>query len=397
MNITITPSLLLGDISIIPSKSLLHRYLICSAFADTTTELIGATTARDIEATIGCLRALGANIIATEIGFIVEPIQTLPARATLHCFDSGTTFRFMLPIIGALGIDAKFTLSGRLPQRPIAPLLEEMERMGCCLSWLDSNTLHCCGRLTSGTFSITGNISSQFISGLLFGCALMDGHSKISVLGKLESQPYVDLTLQVLSAFGLSACELSLEGCVFRSPGRVFIEGDWSSAACFLSANAMGSKIHVTGLSDASSQGDREIINIIHKIENNISIDASNIPDLVPILAVVACNKCGATFHNVDRLRLKESDRIESLCTLLRSLGCSVTTTKNTLTVCPGRFKSCTVDACKDHRIAMAAAVAATVADGPVTVIGAECVEKSYPSFWQEYQRLGGKYEQQLW
>ena len=393
MNITITPSLLSGDISIIPSKSLLHRYLICSAFADKKTELIGATAARDIEATVGCLRALGANIIATQSGFIVEPIQKLPERVTLHCLESGTTFRFMLPIIGALGIDAKFILTGRLPQRPIAPLLEEMERMGCRLSWLDSNTLHCCGCLSSGTFSIAGNISSQFISGLLFGCALMHGHSKISVLGTLESQPYVDLTLHALSAFGLSASELSLDGGAFRSPGKVFIEGDWSSAACFLSANAMGSKIHINGLSNGSSQGDREITNIIDKIENNIHIDASNIPDLVPILAVVACNKCGAMFHNVGRLRLKESDRIESLCILLRSLGCSVTATENTLTVYPGKFKSCTVDACNDHRIAMAAAIAATVADGPVRIIGADCVEKSYPSFWYDYHRLGGKYE----
>ena len=396
MDITITPTVLQGNISAIPSKSQTHRYLICAAFADKPAELLGASSSRDIDATIDCLHSLGAKITKTALGFLVYPVQKLPKETVMHCAESGSTLRFMLPVVGALGIDATFIMNGRLPQRPLSPLWKEMERMGCQLTWLNSNRLRCTGQLRSGEYRIQGNISSQFITGLLFGCSLISGHSKISVIGKLESKPYVDMTVNTLSAFGISAFDLALDGRLLRTPGSIQIEGDWSNAACFLAANTMGSRLNVEGLSLDSFQGDREISTILQHLDDHIRIDVSNIPDLVPILAVAAASKQGATFQNTHRLRLKESDRVESVCSLLRNLGCRTKTLENSFTVYPGSFGSCTVDACNDHRIAMAAAIAATIADGPVTILGAECVEKSYPGFWTDYRKLGGNYEQHI-
>ncbi len=397
MDITIYPGKLRGQIRAIPSKSQAHRLLICAAFADRPTEIICPQTNQDIEATAECLIALGANITRTESGYLVAPVAQIPEKATLNCRESGSTLRFLLPIAGALGVDATFLLSGRLPQRPLSPLWEEMERMGCRLSRPTENTISSTGMLRPGEYRIAGNVSSQYITGLLFALSLIPGSSSLQITGKLESAPYVDMTLQALAQFGVNAGYDSISGQFpFRSPGKIQVEGDWSNAAFFLAAKALGNEVSVEGLSGDSLQGDRAVAKLLTLLQENCTVNAQDIPDLVPILAVVAGAKQGATFTGVSRLRLKESDRVATVSAMLEALGAKINATKDTITVAPAKFGSCTVDALGDHRIAMSAAIAATVAAGPVTIRGAECVSKSYPSFWEEYRRLGGNYEQYI-
>lgn len=379
MDITITPGILKGDIHVIPSKSQAHRLLICAAFADKSTQLHCPETNRDIEATAACLRALGASVLRTESGYIVDPIARTPKSAVLPCGESGSTLRFMLPVAGALGIDATFILEGRLPHRPLSPLWEEMERMGCKLQ-KDGNALHCSGKLRQGQYRMDGSVSSQFISGLMFAHWIM-GDCTLNISREPESRPYIDLTEHALSLFK-----------DHHSPGYVRVEGDWSNGAFWLAAQFLGNPLSVLGLDDTSAQGDRIVVDLLRALkDNNAVIDAKNIPDLVPVLSVFAAANHGATFTNIARLRLKESDRVQSTIAMLKSLGGQATADDNALTVLPCRFTGGTVDACNDHRIAMSAAIAATISHAPVTILGAECVQKSYPTFWQEFGRLGGK------
>lgn len=397
MNLTIQPGKLSGHLHAIPSKSHAHRALICAAFADRPTELICPETNRDISATADCLNALGAYIQRTDCGYVVTPIQTLPQSAELHCGESGSTLRFLLPIAGALGVDTVFYMEGRLPERPLSPLWEEMTRMGCSLSRPSANTVRCQGKLRPGTYRITGNISSQFITGLLLSLILLNGNSSIDISGKLESKPYVDLTIDTMAQFGVSASPgLIPGGKCFISPGTLTIEGDWSNAAFFLAAAAMGNSITLEGLSQSSSQGDRAVQSILPALKKNITVSAADIPDLIPILSVVAAAHQGAVFTNVGRLRLKESDRVDSVVNMLRQLGGEAHATDDCLTVLGTGLSGGTVDSCNDHRIAMSAAIAATVCRKPVNLLGAECTKKSYPLFWEEYRRLGGNYEQYI-
>ena len=387
MDITIQPRKLQGDITIIPSKSEAHRLLICAAFAESPTTLICSDTNRDIEATADCLRALGAGITRTASGYEVVPMKTPPEKAKLNCCESGSTLRFLLPIVGALGVDATIKMEGRLPQRPLSPLWEEMERMGCTLTRPTADTIRCRGKLKPGTYSIAGNVSSQFISGLLFAFELMDESCELNIQGKLESAPYVHMTEDALELFFYYR----------RSPETLTVDGDWSNGAFWLAASELGSKISVLGLNPISVQGDRAVADLLPRLRDGFtSISAADIPDLVPILSVVAACHHGAVFTDIGRLRLKESDRVASVIAMLEALGGRAAASADTLTVYGAGLTGGTVDAVNDHRIAMSAAIAATVCREPVTILGAECVQKSYPKFWEEYARLGGNYEQYL-
>ena len=396
MDITIFPKPLSGTVSAIPSKSLIHRYLICAAFADCPTEILCADTSQDIEATVACLKQLGVQIIRNDSGYHVAPVQNPLDNIELPCQESGSTLRFLLPVIGALGVEATFKMKGRLSQRPLTPLLEEMCRMGCCIRWLDENTLSCRGQLKPGEYCISGNISSQFVSGLLFACALLGRGSCVSVIGHLESKPYVDMTIYTLSQFGIDATKPIISEGNFLSPGIIAADGDWSNSACYLAANTIGSAVHVTGLNPDSPQGDRAITDLLLQMNQHPTVDLADNPDLFPILAIIAAAKNGAIFHHISRLRHKESDRIHSVVAMLAAMGCHATVSEDSVTVYPGRIRSGTVDACHDHRIVMAAAIAATCADGPVTIRNAESVQKSYPHFWEDYRNLGGLYEQHI-
>ena len=330
------------------------------------------------------MRALGAEILRTDSGYTVFPVAKVPAQATLPCGESGSTLRFLLPVVGALGVDATFLLEGRLSKRPLSPLWEELERMGCTLSRPMEYTVRCHGKLKSGAYTIDGGVSSQFITGLLFAQALL-GDCSLEVTGKLESKPYVDMTENALALFDAPR---------FHSPGYVAVEGDWSNGAFWLAANALDSELTIHGLRGDSAQGDRAVVDILPQLETGTPcIPAADIPDLVPVLAVCAAAKRGAVFTDIRRLRLKESDRVASVIAMIENLGGKAEADENTLTICGTGLRGGIVDAVNDHRIAMAAAIAATVCKENVTVLGAECVKKSYPAFWEEYARLGGNYE----
>ena len=385
MDITIHPRPLRGEISIIPSKSQAHRLLICAAFADGPTQLACPDSNRDIEATADCLRSLGAKIARTDSGYTVDPVVFIPEKAELNCCESGSTLRFMLPIVGALGIDAVFHMEGRLPQRPLSPLWEEMERMGCCLSRPTANTIRCTGKLKPGEYIIDGGVSSQYITGLLFAAALIEGNSSITITGRLESKPYVDMTRHALKLFDAPR---------FHTPGYITVEGDWSNGAFFLAACALGSELSIHGLDQDSLQGDRAVVDILRRLTSGRpTVSAADTPDLVPILCVMAAANHGAVFTDIRRLRLKESDRVASVVAMIENLGGTAEATENTLTVYGTGLRGGIVDAVNDHRIAMSAAIASTVCKEKLTVLGAECVKKSYPKFWEEFIRLGGNYE----
>ena len=395
MDVTIHPRYLRGDISIIPSKSQAHRLLICAAFSDAPTQLVCPDTNRDIEATADCLRALGAEITRTDSGYTVFPAKLLPKNAVLNCCESGSTLRFLLPVAGALGVDATFVMAGRLPQRPLSPLWEEMERMGCSLTRPTPDTIRCVGKLRTGSYSIDGGVSSQYITGLLFALSLLDGVSDLAITGKVESQPYIHMTKQAIALFQGDPEHPGARN--LHSPGYLRVEGDWSSGAFFLAANALGSELSIHGLNVESSQGDRAVMEILPRLDEGAPvISAADIPDLVPILAVIAACKHGAVFQNIQRLRLKESDRVASVISMIENLGGRAEATEDTLTVFGTGLVGGSVDAVNDHRIAMSAAIAATACQEDVTILGAKCVEKSYPRFWEEYARLGGNYEQYL-
>ena len=420
MKVTISPGPIRGMVSAIPSKSHLHRLLICAALADGPTTLRCAPTqAEDITATINCLCALGAAVERRADGFAVSPIDRarLPEEAVFPCMESGSTLRFMLPIVCALGVRGRFDLSGRLPERPLAPLDEALTQQGIRL-WRPNPDVLCCeGALTPGTYSLPGNISSQYITGLLLALPLLEGESTLRITGAVESRDYITMTTDACAQFGYDPWEteqdvyLLNKSWPFRSPGEVACDGDWSNAAFWLCAGAMpGGDIQLGGLSRQSLQGDREVCDILAQMGAQLSweggllrvregtrraveIDARATPDLVPVLCAVAAVSEGVTtVKNAARLRIKESDRIAATTQTLNALGANVREQPSGLVIegVP-RLRGGAVDAWGDHRIAMMAAVAATACEGPVSLTGAQAVRKSYPAFWEKLSALGGQ------
>ena len=380
MDITLLPVKLSGTVTAPPSKSMAHRLLICASFARTCSGLICPQINEDIGATAEGLNRICHAVVRTDYGYDICPYQCEgdcgPDAVYINCRESGSTLRFLLPIVGALGIDTIFEMEGRLPQRPLSPLWEEMERMGCTLSRPTENRIRCCGQLRPGHYRMDGNVSSQFISGLMMALPLIEGETSLEITGNVESKPYIEMTRYVLNLFK--------DGC----PERIEVEGDWSSAAFWLAANALGSNISVLGLNNGSPQGDKAIAKLLSEMNRNLTICAADIPDLVPILAVVAAANKGAVFTDIRRLQLKESDRVASVLAMIIGLGGKAEATENALIIHGTGLTGGNVDSFGDHRIAMAAAIAATVCKEPVTILGAECVKKSYPGFWEDYKRL---------
>lgn len=415
MNVTVFPSAPTGTVSAISSKSAAHRLLICAAFAQAETVIRCDTTNKDIDATVGCLCALGAKISYNPPFFHVTPIKTPPSTAVLDCGESGSTFRFMLPIAAALGVNTSFVLSGRLPERPLSPLYEELLRHGAKISPQGSNPFLCDGKLEGDQYRIRGDVSSQFISGLLFALVFSGNGGDIIIEGNTESQPYIDMTADALTRFGVHI-DKTAEGYSVQKNARLIppareisVEGDWSNAAFPLCMGALGNgSVTVTGLDLNSRQGDKAVLDILRRfgadirVENDavtvtggkqlhgIEIDASQIPDLVPVLATVASASEGKTvIYGASRLRIKESDRLVTTRTMLTDLGADVTETADGLVINgKNNLTGGTTQGFNDHRIAMSAAVASVVCSSPVTVTGAECVAKSYPDFWRDIKDL---------
>ena len=401
LRLTIIPAYLSGELRAIPSKSQAHRLLICAALADRPTTLDCSTLNQDIQATANCLMALGAGLEYRQGTFRVTPIRELPRGIELNCGESGSTLRFLLPIVCALGAEGRFLLRGRLPDRPLSPLWEELERHGAVLRRPSWNTVSFSGKLRSGAYTIPGDVSSQYISGLLFALPLLTGECSLKPTKRLESAGYIEMTKRAQALFGIR-WDGTRAGESWRltsdwryvSPGACRVEGDWSNAAFWLAADALSrGKISITGLDPASPQGDRAAAALIRRIRaGGAVVNCADIPDLVPPLAAVAAATPGETrFVNAGRLRLKESDRLRTVSAMLRALGAKTEELPDALTVHGSdTLRGGTVDSFGDHRIAMSAAVAAIACKGPVTVLGAEAVEKSYPAFWADYRRLGG-------
>ena len=426
MDIRIRPTRLKGTLLPVDSKSHAHRLLIAAFLAELGEGGLCAETGRafgrrvrisdtnkDIEATKACLEALSREEV---------PL--------LCCGESGSTLRFLLPLASVLAGEAYFSGEGRLPERPLEPLLSELVKHGLRAERSEtegspSTFLYIKGRLKSGIFELPGNVSSQFITGLLLALPLLPGDSEIRVRGPLESAGYVDMTLELIREFGIEAEAAELEGSfVYRIPGgqrylapaaELRPEADWSSAAFWIAANALGAGNDVkleagkekADLKPESSQRDREIVRLASLFEaarlsaETLEIDVSQVPDLLPVLSVLAASRrLGRTdFINAARLRIKESDRLEAAEEMINALGGRAEAFPDSLTVCGASAKpdekplsGGSVDGKNDHRIVMAAAVASTMCRGSVTIRGAEAAAKSYPRFWEDFRSLGGDY-----
>lgn len=424
MNVICFPSQLNGNVAAIPSKSDAHRKLICAALSgkECTVGMSGRFC-DDIAATIRCLEALGASFQQYTQGLLIRPIQR-QQHAELDCGESGSTLRFLLPVAMTVCSDIYVTGSGRLPERPIGTLVKAMSAHGVQLSQ-DHLPLHATGSLTGGVYEIEGNISSQFLSGLLMALAFLDSDSEIRLTTALQSSKYVDMTLDTLREFGADIQTVTDNGLlryyIKSTKNRVIpvvlpVDGDWSNAAFWLTAGAIQptGAIQVLGLDQLSVQGDKEIAHILRDSGarlgfaddnsrtlivscgtlNEIDVSMGEIPDLLPILTVRAAVGTGVShFTNAARLRLKESDRLTATAEMLRALGAKVDELPDGLTVYGGQLCGGTVDAKNDHRLVMSAAIAALRCSDPVTILGAEAVNKSYPSFFDDYQALGGRIE----
>lgn len=403
-----------GEIDAIPSKSYAHRALICAALADSTTRLECSRTNRDIDATVSCLRSLGAKIDYYDGIFTVEPIKNAPKSALLHPGESGSTLRFLLPVTAALGVDAEFVTEGRLLSRPLSPLSDELIRHGAQIT---SPPLRISGKISGGRYTFDGSVSSQFTTGLMLALPLTDNsgvENSIELTGKIESKPYIDLSRAVLEKFGVKT---ESDGNVyiikgsFSSPKHLRVEGDWSNAAFMLCAGALSEGgITLHGLDLNSTQGDKKIVEILKSFGaaveasessvtvkkremRGITIDAADIPDLVPVISVVASAAEGDTvIENCSRLRLKESDRVESVCAMITSLGGDIESVGDSIVIhgrkAFSRGGEAEIDSYNDHRIVMSAAVGSILFDGCVTIDGCEAVSKSYPDFFDDFGRL---------
>ena len=426
MNKTVSPSPLSGTLQVMPSKSASHRAVMMAALAKGETELSPLQLSRDIEATLSCAQALGlteqARILPHALpGFVSAKIvggqqAAAGGMRVLDCGESGSTLRFFIP----LALDGRgpvtFVGHGRLMQRPLDVYEEMFRPLG--VRWErteDSLTVE--GKLQSGQYFLRGDVSSQFITGLLLALPQLAGNSVIRITTKLESRAYVELTRRVQAAFGIESFWKDAQTLVVPgsqrpvSPGRAHVESDWSHAAFYLTAGCLSSAgpLMLHGLDMDSAQGDRAIVDILRGMGAIINrqgdvltvcpsrlracdVDASQIPDLVPILAVAMAAADGESrITGAARLRIKESDRLAAMCAALTACGADVTERPDGLVIRGGRpLHDARIDGCNDHRIVMAMAVASVLASGDLTITDAEAVAKSAPAFWEEFTALGG-------
>ena len=419
MKAIVYPCTPFGTCVIPPSKSLSHRAIIAAALASGTSIIENISYSKDILATIEAIRTIGAKITESGTTLTIQGIGTLQdlPQKMIDCNESGSTLRFFIPLALDGRGPVRFVGHGRLMQRPLSVYERLFVPRG--ISWApDGDTLTVQGRLQSGAYALPGDVSSQFITGLLLALAGLPGTSTIAITTPLESRAYVELTRRAQASFGVvshwedDGQTLRIPGGqVPRSPGVLHVEGDWSHAAFYLTAGAIGNAgpVVLTGLEADSAQGDRAIVHILRDMGadirweqggvaaypsrlHGVRVDASQAPDLVPVLAVAMAAAQGESrITGAARLRIKESDRLSAICQALTAAGADVCEQPDGLIVRGGRrLHSARIDGCNDHRIVMAMAVAATAADGGITICGAEAVEKSAPAFWSEFASLGG-------
>ena len=411
MDIKISPAPLCGEVSIPPSKSAAHRALICAALADGTSRVSPYCTSKDIKATVSCLKGLGMNIEEDKEGYTVSAGRPTKGE-TLNFNESGSTARFLLPVAAALGADITAVGEGRLPERPMETLTRLFREHNVEVS-SDKLPLSLKGKMNGGDFALPGNISSQYISGLLLAAPLMSEEVNIISTTAIESVGYIDMTISAMKKYGANVIETEKGWRVLAdtkyTAQNTIVEGDWSQAAFFMAAAAIGSDVKIKGLDFASLQGDMAALDVFAAFGANISIEdnvlhikhgtlrgievnARDIPDMVPAIAVTAAFASGKTvIHSAERLRIKESDRIKTTLNMLSAMGIKTEEKHDGMVIYGGRPKGAVIDGAKDHRIVMSAAVAATFADGESVIKGYEAINKSYPEFFDDFKRMGGK------
>lgn len=423
----ITPTKLYGKILVPSSKSMGHREIICAGLSRGKSLIDNISISKDIEATVRCLTAMGVCVEERESNFAKRTAFSICSNGKpfakekyADCGESGSTLRFFIPLAATLNQSFRFEGHGKLVSRPLQVYYDIFDRQG--LRYETSNgklPLTVDGKLRSGKYIIPGNISSQYISGLLFTLPLLDGDSEIEIEGRLESASYIDMTINCLKSYGVEIENNNYRNYVVKGKQKYIchnsiIEGDWSQAAFWIVASAIGNEVKSAGIELCSMQGDKAIISILQKMginfkfdgneicvkksqANGITIDVSDCPDLVPILAAFGAVSNGNTeIINAGRLRLKECDRLSAVCNELNKLGAEVKELSDGLIIVghpEGLKGNVEVDAWNDHRIAMCLAIAATKCKEPIILTGAESVSKSYPTFWEDYTAVGGRIE----
>ncbi len=404
-----------GTVNVPPSKSDVHRAIICAAMANGVSRISPVALSNDIKATIGCIKALGADAVLENNVLTVDGTNMYKSKtALLDCGESGSTLRFFIPIAAVGNINATFVGKGKLPQRPIGIFTEALPKAGTVCKTEGGLPLEIKGQLKSGIFEIPGNVSSQFITGLLLALPILEGDSEIVLTSPLESVGYIAMTIRTMKQFGVNiqATEKGwhIKGGQSYKTCDYITDGDWSQAAFFMVLGAVSGKVTVKGVAKDSTQGDKKCAEILARfgakvtqLDNEvtvekgelkaITIDASQIPDLVPVLSVCAAFAEGTTkIINAERLRIKECDRLKATAELLNNLGGKVKELSDGLEITGvSSLKGGNVNGYNDHRIVMSAAVCAARSDEDITATFAMSINKSYPDFYIDYNSIGGK------
>lgn len=410
-------STLCGSVSAPSSKSVAHRVMISVALSRSKCKINNISDSDDMKATIGCLETLGAKFVRDGSTLFIDSTDfasDTTAHYTLNCKESGTTARIMIPVCAALGLSVTFTGEGRLPTRPVDEYLRIFDSHS--VSYQKGDTylpLTISGKLSGENFTISPSVSSQYVSGMLFALSLLDNDTTLNLSDELKGKQYVDITTNVMREFGIDVQKIDngyhINGSdTYKTIDTLSVEGDWSQAAFFMCGGAITGDITVTNLDINSTQGDKKIVNFLRSFgadvtfsDNSVTvrkstlkgttIDATDTPDLVPILAVLSSFAKGkTTIAGVKRLKYKESDRLKSTCDLINALGGQASYSDDSMTIVGTWLKGGVVNSYNDHRIVMSAAIAGLNCENAVTINGCDAVNKSYTDFFDDYRSLGG-------
>ena len=414
---TVTAQVPTGTIAAIPAKAHAHRAIICAALANSGSTIHLSRTSKDIDATMASMRALGAQVDYQDQVITIKP-GPAPSKGQILPHESGTTLRLLLPVAASICPEVDVDAKGRLPERPLEPLMGQMKEHGVSFSQAKP-PFTMTGKLTAGSYAMVGNVSSQFFSGLLLAAPQV-GATTVESMGKLESRDYVSLTINTMKDFGVTVESDTNDkgddrftipaGSHFQGQRDYAIEGDWSNAAIWVVAAALtGQALTITGLNKDSIQADRRIMAIVESTGSHLQWEGNNLtvsgkatqplhvdlgqcPDLLPVMAALACGIDGeSSFVNGARLRIKESDRLEAVAALVRDLGGSVRLEGDDMYIQgTGRLVGGTVDCQNDHRLVMAGTLAALIAEEPVQLKDSQAITKSYPDFFDDWNALGG-------
>ncbi len=417
----IQPKKLKGTITLPPSKSLAHRAIIAASLARGRSVIKNIEYSKDIKATIQAMKALGTMIFEYDDYLEIDGTTTfMKSNCEINCYESGSTLRFLIPLSLVYENNLHFIGEGRLGKRPIDTYYNIFDKQGIGYLYReDVLDLYVRGQLYPDVFEIPGDVSSQFISGLLFALPLMNGDSVIKVTSPLESKAYIDLTLDILDKFGIRVMnnqykEFIVFGNQSYRPTNYEVESDFSQAAFYLCAGALGNQVSVKGMNLDSKQGDKAMIDILKfmgcvlnetqegisvysgLLSSAIKVDGSQYPDIIPVIALCCALSHGVSeIVNISRLRIKESDRLSATVEMINLLGGIVIEQKDAMIIQGvSSLHGGSVSAYNDHRMAMLAAIASTVCENAVVIDNKDCVEKSYPSFWDDFKSLGGEVDE---